>query len=229
MDKKGRLWSLRDLSTYLNVAERTVVRMIQKGQLPAVRVGNQWRAVPGEIEGWLEQQRKRPESMHDLLRSDPMAVPFDRLVHRDYVAVAEDLRSQSDVLKRLAGMVTKAYPEVDAGVYAQALEDREKLMSTAIGSGVAIPHIRRIEENPPDSLDFFLLVTTNDVSFGGSPCRIFCLVCTDDLVLHLRMNQKITYVLRRDDVTEDLGKQTDADGIIKTILRAERTMRYDES
>ncbi len=229
MDNSSRLWSLQDLATYLHVAEKTVSRMIQRGDLPAVRVGNQWRIVPSEVTEWIARQRSRPESLRDMLRSDPMAVPFDRLIRGEHILYAPEIRDEPTVLKRLAAMVADAYPEVDADEYRLALEEREQLMSTSLGGGVAVPHIRHIDRNPPDSLDPFLLITGENVSFGGSPCRIFCLICTDDLVLHLRMIQKITYILRRDDVIEELTRQHDVDGILRAIVRAERTLSYEES
>src|SRR5439155_25173663 len=50
-------------------------------------------------------------------------------------------RSKGEVIEELAGAVARRYPEeVDRQKLVQALEDREKLNSTALGEGVAIPH-----------------------------------------------------------------------------------------
>jgi excisionase family DNA binding protein len=40
----------------LSVDRTTIYRMVQSGQLPAVRVGKQWRFAPAEIDRWLRSQ-----------------------------------------------------------------------------------------------------------------------------------------------------------------------------
>lgn len=61
--------------------------------------------------------------------------------------LAEDLvvgdlkgRTKPEVIQELAAAVAKHYPEVEYGALVTALEERERLNSTALGDGVAIPH-----------------------------------------------------------------------------------------
>jgi hypothetical protein len=49
-------------------------------------------------------------------------------------------RSKTDVLVELANAVSAVHPELERERLVQALEDRERLNSTALGDGVAIPH-----------------------------------------------------------------------------------------
>jgi excisionase family DNA binding protein len=42
---------------YLKVNARTVYRLIRSGQLPAIRVGRQWRVRRSDLDAWLERQR----------------------------------------------------------------------------------------------------------------------------------------------------------------------------
>jgi excisionase family DNA binding protein len=42
---------------YLQVNLRTVDRLIRRRNIPAIRVGRQWRFRRGDIEAWLETQR----------------------------------------------------------------------------------------------------------------------------------------------------------------------------
>lgn len=57
-------------------------------------------------------------------------------------AVVADLsaRSKPDVLKELSATLVQAHPELSAPRLLEVLQDREKLGSTGIGEGVAIPH-----------------------------------------------------------------------------------------
>ena len=49
-------------------------------------------------------------------------------------------RSKAEVIEELAGVLTHDHAEIDRQRLIQALEDRERLNSTALGDGVAIPH-----------------------------------------------------------------------------------------
>jgi excisionase family DNA binding protein len=47
------LLGVRSVAAKLAVSEKTVRRLIEAGQLPALRVGGQIRIDPGELEHWL--------------------------------------------------------------------------------------------------------------------------------------------------------------------------------
>ncbi len=46
-----------DVLGYLRVNARTVYRLIREGDLPAVRIGRQWRFRQRDIDRWVEAQR----------------------------------------------------------------------------------------------------------------------------------------------------------------------------
>jgi excisionase family DNA binding protein len=48
--------TLQELARYLRVHEMTVYRMIQRGDLPALRVGRAWRFRKDQIDRWLAQR-----------------------------------------------------------------------------------------------------------------------------------------------------------------------------
>jgi excisionase family DNA binding protein len=56
-DNARRLMTTEEVIGYLRVNARTVYRLIQTGDLPAVRVGRQWRVRRGDLDGWLERSR----------------------------------------------------------------------------------------------------------------------------------------------------------------------------
>src|SRR5512135_1776458 len=63
----GEILTIRQLAEYLMVSEKTVYRLIDRHQLPAIRVGAQWRFRKPDVDSWLsaamlpvagEQQRE---------------------------------------------------------------------------------------------------------------------------------------------------------------------------
>ena len=51
------LMSVKELAAYLQVDMSTIYLWSQRGQIPAMKVGNMWRYRRSEIEEWLNQRR----------------------------------------------------------------------------------------------------------------------------------------------------------------------------
>ncbi|MCA9633676.1 MAG: helix-turn-helix domain-containing protein [Myxococcales bacterium] len=51
--------TIKEVAEYLKLTERTLYRLVQDGQVPGFKVGNSWRFKRGDIERWIEDQKKR--------------------------------------------------------------------------------------------------------------------------------------------------------------------------
>jgi excisionase family DNA binding protein len=51
-----------EVLTYLKVNPRTIYRLIRTGELPAVRIGRQWRFRRADLDMWLDRQRHSASS-----------------------------------------------------------------------------------------------------------------------------------------------------------------------
>jgi len=67
-------------------------------------------------------------------------VKITDILTEDMVVPALRGRTKGDIINELAGVVVAGHPEIDRARLVQALEDRERLNTTALGEGVAIPH-----------------------------------------------------------------------------------------
>ena len=52
------LLTLKELSKYLKISKPTIYKMVEQGNIPALKIANQWRFKKSDIDGWLETQRK---------------------------------------------------------------------------------------------------------------------------------------------------------------------------
>jgi excisionase family DNA binding protein len=102
---------------YLQVNLRTVYRLIKAGKIPAVRVGRQWRFRKGDLDAWLETERRG-------VRLSP--APSERAprtaAHR--VLVADDEESIRELLARTLAL---AEYDVETVGDARAAIDRLRL------------------------------------------------------------------------------------------------------
>jgi excisionase family DNA binding protein len=58
-EQQAALMTVREVATYLRVHPMTVYRLIQRGELPAIRVGRGWRFSRSRIEQWLRAHANR--------------------------------------------------------------------------------------------------------------------------------------------------------------------------
>ena len=53
------LMTLKEICDYLKVTRYTVYRLIKDGQLPAIRVGGQWRFRPDQVQRYLASKQSK--------------------------------------------------------------------------------------------------------------------------------------------------------------------------
>ncbi len=103
---------------YLQVNLRTVYRLIKAGRIPAVRVGRQWRFRKGDLDAWLDNQRRGGRSP----ASAPAPVLLEGAGRR--VLIVDDEESIRELLTRALEL---AEYQVEAAADARAAIDRLRL------------------------------------------------------------------------------------------------------
>lgn len=129
--------TIEEVAKYLRVSERTVYDWAQKGEIPAGKIGTVWRFKKSEIEKWVNERLssniKKEENNPEVIVKNILSP--DRIVFINHT-------TKRDALVELANNLSTA-PQVKYSdeLVAEILK-REELMSTAIGRGIAIPHVR---------------------------------------------------------------------------------------
>ena len=57
-DLSVQTMTVRDVARHLNVDEKTVYRLAQRGQLPGFKVAGTWRFKRVDLDDWIEQQKQ---------------------------------------------------------------------------------------------------------------------------------------------------------------------------
>ncbi len=129
--------TIEEVAKYLRVSERTVYDWAQKGEIPAGKIGTVWRFKKNEIEKWV----------NDRLSGSSKAVPentsvrIPNILSPDRVVFIEH-SSRRDALVELSEVLGTAPQIKNRNELTVEILKREELMSTAIGRGIAIPHVR---------------------------------------------------------------------------------------
>jgi len=81
----------KDLQQILHVDRSTIYRMAEAGQLPAMKVGRQWRFPAERIDRWLEDRNTRPAGMTPKVEFDLNAKSLRTLLPPEYITSMGDL------------------------------------------------------------------------------------------------------------------------------------------
>ncbi len=129
--------TIEEVAKYLRVSDRTVYDWAQKGEIPAGKIGTVWRFKKSEVENWVNE---RLSSGYGARKVDT-AIEVNKILSPNRVVFINQ-SSKQDALTELAGVLATAPQVKRADELLNEILKREELMSTAIGRGIAIPHVR---------------------------------------------------------------------------------------
>ncbi|UTY32969.1 PTS sugar transporter subunit IIA [Treponema putidum] len=133
----SEILTIEEVARYLRVSERTVYEWAQKGEIPAGKIGTVWRFKKDDIESWVDERlassRTSPAKHHKITTENFLSP--DRIIPLDY-------STKHDVLVMMSEVLSKAPQVKNSAELLDAILKREALMSTAVGRGIAIPHVR---------------------------------------------------------------------------------------
>jgi len=128
--------TLEEVAKYLRVSERTIYDCAQKGEIPAGKIRTAWRFKKSEIDKWVNER----------LSSSNFNPPINPVYAQSILSMHRILflnhSSKRDALLALAENLADAPQVKNRLELSTEILKREELMSTAIGCGIAIPHVR---------------------------------------------------------------------------------------
>ncbi len=168
--------TIEEVAKYLRVSDRTVYEWAQKGEIPAGKIGTVWRFKKEDIENWVDERLSANKKLSDEnIKILPKAILSpDRIVILDY-------STKNDVLHKMCEVLATAPQIKNSKELFKEIVKREELMTTAIGYGVAIPHVRlasvtdlvmAVGISKKDILDFDAI--------DGNPVRLVLMIAAAD-------------------------------------------------
>jgi PTS system nitrogen regulatory IIA component len=128
--------TLEEVAKYLRVSERTVYDCAQKGEIPAGKIRTAWRFKKTEIDKWVNEKLTSPNLNPQI---NPVNIESILPLHR---IIFINHPGKRDALLALAENLAAAPQVKNRQELSAEILKREELMSTAIGCGIAIPHVR---------------------------------------------------------------------------------------
>jgi len=221
--------TVRDVARLLQVSEKTIYRWIEGGSLPAYRISGQYRFHRAELLEWATAHKINvsPEIFRES-ESQAMALP----------SLAEALQA-GGIHYRLGGAdkesvlrclveVLRLPEEVDREFLLQVLLAREALESTAIGDGIAIPHVRNpivLHVSKPMITLGFLEKPVDFRALDGQPVYALFSIISPTVRAHLHLLSHLAFMLRSEEVKKVLKRQGNRESILEVIRSAEAKIK----
>ncbi len=192
--------TVRDVVRILGVPEKDVTRWIRQGVLPAYRVQGRYGFNRAEILEWAIS-RRMPVSADLVCPDGEDASPLP--------ALAEALQAggfsrevgggdRESVLRAVVSAL-RLPDSVDRDFLFRVLLAREALGSTAVGDGVAIPHVRSPVVLRIALPAIHLSYLARPIDFGapdGRPVHILFLALSPTVRVHLHVLARLAFALR---------------------------------
>lgn len=224
------LFTLKQVADRLQLSERTLYRLLQRGELPGHKVGWQWRFRLSEIDYWLDMRLGRMGSadLHCLeAEAATRAISLREALRPENALIRLPLGTRREVVTAFVTAVT--YPErVDQGVLAARVYEREELSSTATVDGVAFLHTARWESRMVVQSPLVALGRLpSPVDFGavdGAPTDLLFLLLAPDDRTHLMLLAKAARLCRDPRLLQGLRAARTGREVVRLVHASERAL-----
>jgi len=215
---------VREVASILHVPEYTVYRLIDEDDLPASRSNGQYRFSRAELLEWASARSVNPVGIIKEQERDSTEEP--RLVQALQTGgLLTGLRAaDKDSLLRTIVEKLPLPDSADREGLLQLLLAREKVGSTAVGNGIAIPHSRFPVVLPVARPLLTLCYLDQPVAFGagalGQVDTMFVLV-TPTVSVHLQMIARLAALIQDETVKGLLKQRRSLDELLSEARRIE--------
>jgi len=220
--------TVRDVSKFLNVSESTVTRWIKHRALPSQHVGGHYRLHRVDLLEWASaNQVKVSVEVFDHLEAEDESSPS--LVEAMEVGgIYYGLQDTSKEAALRALVQVLPVPDgVDRELLLRLFLAREASATTAIGDGIAVPHVRNPivlhVARPMVTLGFL----ERPVEFGaldGKPVQVlFSLICPT-IRTHLQTLSRLSYALHDEKFKAVVTRRGECEEIMEEARRVEAAL-----
>ena len=148
---------------------------------------------------------------------------ISELLREDVIDLNLQVMDKAEAIERLSTMLSTNGKVSDGTHFVNAVLEREKLGSTAIGAGIAIPHARA---NTVNEVSIAFARSGDGIDFNsvdGDPVHLIFLLAApiESGSLYLKLLARISRLLRYQDLIEDLRKAKTKEEVVKIIAAKE--------
>jgi len=211
------IMTIEEVAAYLRVSERTVYDWAQKRELPGGKLGTTWRFKREDVENWVNSRLSSKSPASSVAATSSAFLTEERVI----VLESADKRT---LLTRLADLLAETPFVRNREELLKSIFAREELMSTGIGFGIGVPHVRI------DSVSDLVMAVavckdpvSDYTSLDNQPIQIVCMLAArpDQHTKYIRTLSAISSRLKDPEVRERIIGSDDPAYIHRQLTTAE--------
>jgi PTS system nitrogen regulatory IIA component len=219
-----------DVANLLHISANTLSKWMEKKNIPYYTISGKPRFNRQELEEWLMDAVANERELPSFETVDGSSTwnkfCLYRAIHKGCVIKATSKGSKEEIIKTVmqeAASVLKINPEI----VAEMLIEREHLMSTALGGGIAVPHTRDFLLH--DYTDAIVTVYLDEPMDWGAidgtltDTLIFLFACDDKR--HLNLLAKIAHLTMIEETKNLFGSRPSKEKLLEEILDYEKSLQ----
>jgi PTS system nitrogen regulatory IIA component len=220
--------SIRDLTKLLDATEATVMRWIKQRALPAQQVGGQYRVNRAELLEWATANQIRVSlELFDHLEADAESVPsLAEALEAGGIHYGLQDTNKNRALRALV-QVLPLPDGVDRELLLRLFLAREASASTAIGDGIAIPHVRNpivLHVSQPLVTLAFLERPVEFGALDGKPVHVLFSIISPTNRSHLQLLSRLSFALHDGGLRQAVVRQAPRAELLRELRRVEAGM-----
>lgn len=222
------LLNAAEAARLLSTDEKTVKRWIRRDGLPATPVDGEPRINRIDLLEWATERgiKVLPEAYAGAGDEPGIFPSLSSALQAGGIHCNVAGNDKLTVLRNVVELLPLP-PQVDPEFVLQVLLAREALGTTAIGDGIAIPHMRNpiLLQVAGSSITLCHLATPVDFgALDGKPVQILFTLTSPTVKAHLHLLSRLAHALRDPRLREALKRPCDPAGILAAVAEIERSL-----
>jgi PTS system nitrogen regulatory IIA component len=229
-----RLLTGKELSAYLSINERTLLKLVADGDIPGVKIGNQWRFRKAMIDAWLDDQMLGVVPRRfDLVGTESpnrRMLALESCFQSNHIIPELLATTKEGVVEELAGLANRLRLVRDEAWFVRALMERENIMPSAVGNGVVFMHT--MYRHPEHVVRPFMVLgrSARGLDFSaldGKATHLFFVLGLKFYMLYLPWLAKLSQIIAGPEAMRALLEAPDAEAIFEVLRAVEKDMFPD--
>lgn len=227
LDAYQSIITTEELAEILRLNERTVLKLVKEGKLPAMKIANQFRFSKEKIIAWLETQMNEYSDrlLEDIEKGISNVTVFaSKIISPDNVIINLKSNNKVDAIKELIDAADKTGYVKNKENLLRHIYNREAQYTTAVGGGIAFPHPRTPLTDLVNKILIAIGISKNGIDFEAVDevsVKIVVLLTVPSLSLHLKVLSHLTRVFNDETVRSNIMNAESPEEVIEIIMNKE--------
>lgn len=224
------LLTLQEVAEYLQLSDKTLLKMVKNNEIPCAKIANQWRFSKPMLDDWITAKMNviPQNDLSRLVETQFDYIPLSRLIDEDFVITNLKGTNSEEVIRELADKAYENELVINRDEFIKKLLEREKLTSTSIGQGIALPHLRKPCGTMVTAPKIVIGISKSGIDFSsldGEKTTLFLLLLSDSEVVHLRILSKLTQILSMNNSIEEIKNLSSPKEFIQFFIKKEQQIQ----